>query len=260
MLTLPTRASTQTLPLTGKVAIITGAARGLGAAIARELAAYGADLVLDYSKSEAQAEALARDLFENSDAGRIVAIRADVSNPDEAADLIKQTFEHFGRIDILVNNAGITRDHTVRKMTNEEWREVIETDLSGPFYCLHAAAPYLIEQGGGKVVNISSTFGECGNLGQVNYSAAKAGVIGMTKALALEWARYNITVNCVAPGFMETDMLKEVSEDIRTQLISKIPLRRFGGTEEVAKAVRFLCVDGDYMTGAVLDINGGLYM
>jgi acetoacetyl-CoA reductase len=260
MLTLPTKTTDETLPLAGKVTVITGASRGIGAAIARELAACGADLVLNYSRSVEQAEALARELHETSNAGQIVTFHADVSYEGEAAELIKQTHEHFGRVDILVNNAGITRDRTVRKMTNDEWCEVINTDLNGPFYCIHAAAPYLIEQGGGKVVTISSVIGECGNVGQANYSAAKAGLIGLTKSLALEWARYNITVNCVAPGFIETDMLHNVPEDVRTQLTNRIPLRRFGTPEEVAKAVRYLCVDGDYITGAVLDINGGMYM
>jgi acetoacetyl-CoA reductase len=260
VLSQPTRTRNKTLPLTGKVGVITGASRGIGAAIARELAAYGADLVLNYSKSAEQADALARELYEESDAGAIVVIRADVSKADEAADLIKQTYEHFGRIDMLVNNAGITRDRTVRKMTTEEWCEVIETNLSGTFYCIQAAAPYLIEQGGGRVVTISSVMGLSGNVGQANYSAAKAGLIGMTKSLALEWARYNVTVNCVAPGFIDTDMLAHVPEAIRTELTNRIPLHRFGNPDEVAKAVRYLCVDGEYITGAVLNINGGLYM
>jgi len=174
--------------------------------------------------------------------------------------LMKAAWEQFGKIDILINNAGITRDRTFRKMTPQEWSEVIDTNLTGTFNCLHAAAPYLIEQGGGKVINVSSMIALSGNIGQANYAAAKAGIIGLTKTVALEWARYNITVNCVAPGFTETDMLAKVPDNYREQICERIPLHRFGKPEEVAKAVRFFCVDADYITGEVLGVNGGLYM
>ena len=174
--------------------------------------------------------------------------------------MVKRVVEQFGRLDVLVNNAGITRDKPIRKMTSDDWRQVIETNLNGVFYCTHAAMEHLIEQGGGKVINISSIVALSGNVGQTNYTAAKGGLISFTKSLALEWARYKITVNCVAPGFIATDMLAPVPDNIKEQLIARIPLRRFGAPEEIARAVRFLCVDGDYITGQTISVNGGLYM
>jgi acetoacetyl-CoA reductase len=250
----------ETRPLLGKVAVITRAARGIGAAIARELGAKGAHLALNYAHSTEQAEALAAELEADRHAGAVVTLQADISQEEQANRLIEAVWQQFGQLDILVNNAGITRDHTFKKMTSQEWREVIDTDLNGVFYCTHAALPYLLNHQGGKVINIGSVIGLSGNIGQANYATAKAGMIGLTKSLALEWARYNITVNCVAPGFIETDMLAKVPDDIREQIIQRIPLSRFGTPEEVANLVRFLCVEGGYITGQVISVNGGLYL
>ena len=246
--------------LVGQVAVISGASRGIGAAIARELGGHGAHVVINYTRSAGPAEALARELTASDTPGEALTIQANVADEAQARGLIEQTLERFGRIDMLINNAGITRDKTLRRMTSDEWREVIETNLNSVFYCTHAAMPHLLEQQGGKVVNISSIVALSGNIGQTNYTAAKGGLISFTRSLALEWARYNITVNCIAPGFIETDMLAVVPDDIRQQIIARIPLRRFGTPEEIAKAVRFLCVDGDYITGQTISVNGGLYM
>jgi NAD(P)-dependent dehydrogenase (short-subunit alcohol dehydrogenase family) len=249
--------------LTDKVAVITGASRGIGAAIARELGAYGSHVVLNYARNAELAEAVAHEIQEADwpgQPGAVLAIQADIRDKDEASRLMKTVWDKFGRLDILVNNAGVTHDRTFRKMTVEEWEDVIGTDLNGVFYCTHAAMPYLLEHEGGKVVNIGSMIGLSGNVGQTNYAAAKAGLIGLTKSLALEWARYNIAVNCVAPGFTETDMLSQVAPEIREQIAQRIPLHRFATPEEVAALVRFLCTEGGYITGQVISVNGGLYL
>jgi NAD(P)-dependent dehydrogenase (short-subunit alcohol dehydrogenase family) len=247
-------------PLAGQVAVVTGAARGIGAAIAGELARYGARLVIDYAHSVGPAQRLAQSLMAENKGIEAVAIQADVADEPQARGLIAQALECFGRVDILINNAGITQDRTLRKMTSEQWREVIDTDLNSLFYCTQPAVESMIEHGGGQIVNISSITAESGNIGQANYAAAKAGMFGFTRSLALELARYNITVNCIAPGFVETDMVAAIPDEIRDQIVARIPLKRFGTPEEVATAVRFLCVDGTYITGAVLNVNGGLYM
>ncbi|MGI8826667.1 MAG: SDR family oxidoreductase [Chloroflexota bacterium] len=225
--------------LAGQVALVTGASRGIGAAISRHLAGKGATLALNYATSTEKAEALAKDLHENDGSGEAMTIQGDVSD---------------------VNNAGITRDKTFRKLSAQDWHEVIETNLNGVFYCIHAAMPHLIEQGAGKIINISSIVAQMGNVGQANYAAAKGGLFSFSKTLALEWARYHITVNCVAPGFIETDMLAKVPDTYREQIRNQIPLRRFGTPEDVAKVVTFLCTDADYITGQVIAVNGGMYM
>lgn len=246
--------------LSGKVALVTGAGKGIGAAIARELGNEGASLILNYATSKDQAEALAREIAQKNNTGETMTIRADVSDLDQVCDMMNQAWQRFGRIDYLINNAGITRDRTFRKLTVPEWQKVIDTNLNGVFFCIHGAMPHLIEQGNGSIVNISSIVAQMGNIGQANYAAAKGGLFSFSKTLALEWARYNITVNCVAPGFIETDMLAKVPEEYKEKILSQIPLHRFGTPEEVAKAVRFLCVDGDYITGQVIAVNGGMYM
>ncbi len=246
--------------LEGQVAIVTGASRGIGAAIARELAEQGASVVINYARSAAPAEALAKELTAASQGGEVLAVQADVGNEEQASNLIDQALQRFGHLDILVNNAGITRDRTFRKLGAAEWREVIETNLNSVFYTTHPAVEHMIERGAGKIVNISSIVALSGNIGQTNYTAAKGGLISFTKSLALELARYKITVNCVAPGFIETDMLAPVPDNIKEQIVARIPLRRFGKPEEIAKAVRYLCVDGDYITGQTISVNGGLYM
>ena len=246
--------------LEGQVAIVTGASRGIGAAIARELAEQGASVVINYARSAAPAEALAKELTAASKGGEVLAVQADVGNEEQASNLIDQALQRFGHLDILVNNAGITRDRTFRRLSAAEWREVIETNLNSVYYTTHPAVEHMIERGVGKIVNISSVVALSGNIGQTNYTAAKGGLISFTKSLALELARYKITVNCVAPGFIETDMLAPVPDNIKEQIVARIPLRRFGKPEEIAKAVRYLCVDGDYITGQTISVNGGLYM
>ncbi len=246
--------------LEGKVAVVTGAGRGLGRAIAEELADSGAQVVVNYSRSKEPAEEVVKGISNGSE-DRAVAIQADVSDAEQASRLIEEAVERFGRIDILVNNAGINVDKTLKKMTPEDWDTVVQVDLNSCYYTLNAAMPHFVEQESGKIVNISSFVGQAGNFGQTNYAAAKAGIIGLTKSAALELARYNITVNAVCPGFVETDMLSGVPEDVvKEHILPRIPLRRVGSPQEVAKAVRFLVVDGDYITGETLNINGGIYM
>lgn len=243
--------------LMGAVVVVTGASRGIGRAIAQEAGRDGAIVVVDYAHSQQAAEALVAAL-RASGATDAIAIQADVSDKVQAQRLIEETVKRFGRIDVLVNNAGITIDRTLKKMTADDWEQVIQTDLNGCFYTVKAALPYFIEQQCGRIINISSYNGEEGSFGQANYSAAKAGVIGFTKAAALELARYHVTVNTVAPGYTDTDMFAEVPEDVKTKIIERIPLGRLGTAEDVAKAVYFLATDAVYMTGAVLDVNGGL--
>jgi acetoacetyl-CoA reductase len=244
--------------LEGAVAVVTGASRGLGRAIAEELGSGGAKVVVNYSSSEKPAEEVVEQITQNG--AEAVAIQADVSDPDQAQRLVDEAVERFGRIDILVNNAGINIDRTLKKLSVEDWDKVIQVDLNSCYYTVHAALPHMMEQEGGRIVNMSSFVGEAGNIGQANYAAAKAGMLGFTKTAALELAQYNITVNAICPGFIETDMVQSIPEDAREKILKTVPLRRFGEPREVARAVRFLVEDGDYMTGQTLDINGGVYM
>ena len=241
-----------------KVAIVTGSSRGLGRAIVRELADHGCKVVINYYQSKEQAEQL---LAELKDKGQeAIAVQAGVAHPDEVQQLIDTTVKEFGGIDILVNNAGVNRDRTIRRMSVEEWREVIATDLDSVFHCTYAALPHMIERGGGRIVNMSSIVGQMGNLGQSNYAAAKAGMVGFTKAAAQELARFNITVNAMCPGFIATEMVTNLTEEVQQALLAKIPLGRFGSPEEVARLCRFLVAEGDYITGAQININGGMYL
>ena len=245
--------------LEGAVAVVTGAGRGIGQAIAEELGSSGAKVVVNYSQSRGPAEEVVGWLHEHG-SPQSVAIRADVSDPAQAAGLIEETVRQLGRIDVLVNNAGITIDKTMKNLTVEDWNRVIQTNLNGYFYTVKAAIPYMMEQRSGKIVNVSSFVGKMGNFGQANYSAAKAGIIGFTKTAALELARYRVNVNAVCPGFTETDMYTSVPDNVKEQIVKRIPLGRVGTAQEIARAVRYLIVDGDYITGASLDINGGIYM
>lgn len=244
--------------LEGAVAIVTGASRGLGSAIADELGHGGAKVVVNYSRSKEPAEELAEHLKESGT--EAVAVQADVSDAEQAEKLINETIEHFGQIDILVNNAGINRDKTLKKLEVDDWDEVIQVDLNSAFYTVRAALPHMIERGSGKIINMSSFVGEAGNIGQANYAAAKAGLLGFTKTAAQELARYGITVNALCPGFIEIDMVANIPEEAREKLLKTVPLGRFGKPEEIARAVRYLIVDGDYITGQALDINGGVYI
>ena len=240
------------------VVVVTGASRGLGRAIAQEMGRGGAKVVVNYSRSREPAEELVAEISENG--GEAIAVQADVSDPEQAKSLIDRTIEEFGRIDVLVNNAGINVDRTLRKLSVEDWDKVIQVDLNSAFYTVHAALPHMTEQGGGKIINMSSFVGEAGNIGQANYSAAKAGLLGFTKTAAKELARYGITVNSICPGFIETDMVAAIPDDAKEKLLKTVPLGRFGHPEEIARAVRFLVEDGDYITGQALDINGGVYI
>jgi acetoacetyl-CoA reductase/3-oxoacyl-[acyl-carrier protein] reductase len=244
--------------LDGKVALVTGASRGIGRAIALELAREEAGVALNYQSSEAEAQAVADEIAMLG--GECMLVRADVGDKDEARAMVRKVAEHFGRLDVLVNNAGITRDKTLRKMTDDDWDAVIKTNLGSVYYTVTAAMPIMVEQNYGRIINISSYVGQAGNFGQANYGASKGGIIAFTKTAALELAKYNITVNALAPGFTLTDMLAKVPENVQTMIKAKIPMGRFGMPEEIAKAVLFLAADGDYITGQQININGGVYM
>lgn len=240
------------------VVVVTGASRGLGKAIAEEAAAGGAKVVVNYSTSKEPAEELVQQISE--DGGEAIAVHADVSDAEQAQSLIDQAIEKFNRVDVLVNNAGINIDRTLKKLSVEDWDKVIQVDLNSAFYTLKAVLPHMTEQGGGKIINMSSFIGEAGNIGQANYAAAKAGLLGFTKTAAQELARQGITVNAVCPGFIETDMVAGIPEEAQQKLKKQVPLGRFGKPEEVARAVRYLVEDGDYITGQSIDINGGIYI
>jgi acetoacetyl-CoA reductase len=240
------------------VVVVTGASRGLGRAIAEEVARGGAKVVVNYSRSKEPAEELVNEISESG--GEAIAVQADVSDAEQAQKLIDQAIEEYGRIDVLVNNAGINIDRTLKKLSVDDWDKVIQVDLNSAFYTVHAVLPHMTEQGGGKIINMSSFVGEAGNIGQANYSAAKAGLLGFTKTAAKELARSGITVNAICPGFIETDMVASIPEDARDKLLKTVPLGRFGQPEEIARAVCYLVEDGDYITGQSLDINGGVYI
>ena len=245
--------------LDGQVAVVTGGSRGIGRACALALAADGANVVINYTSNEAAAKATAT---ECEQAGvKTLVVQADVSNADDATRLIKAAEEAFGKVDILVNNAGINRDRTIQRMSAEEWQQVIDTDLSSVFYCTNAALEGMRERNYGRIVNMSSIIGQMGNIGQANYAAAKAGMIAFTKSAAKELARFNITVNAVCPGFIETDMVAALSDEIKETLIKQIPLGRFGTADEVADTVAFIVrPSGAWYTGAQFSMNGGQYM
>jgi acetoacetyl-CoA reductase len=245
--------------LEGAVVVITGAGRGIGRAIAEELGQGGAKVVVNYSQSKAPAEDLVAQLQQNG-SPESVAIQANVSDAEQAARLIEDTVKHFGRIDVLVNNAGINIDRSMKNLTVEDWNKVIQVDLNAYFYTVKAALPYFMQQKSGKIINISSVIGQMGNFGQANYAAAKAGIIGFTKTAALELARSNVTVNAICPGFIGTEMFEAIPEKGKEAILARIPLGRAGTPHEVARAVRYLIVDGDYITGASLNINGGIYL
>ncbi len=245
--------------LEGTVVVITGAARGIGRAIAEDLGQGGAKVAVNYVHSKGSAEELVAQLHQNG-SPESIAIQADVSDPEQATRLIEEAVKQFGRIDVLVNNAGINIDRSMKNLTPEDWNKVIQNDLSGSFYTVKAALPYFIQQKGGKIINISSMNALVASFGQANYSAAKAGVIGFTKTAALELARYNVTVNVICPGWIGTDMWEGMPDKVKEGVLARIPLGRVGAPQEIARGVRYLVVDGDYITGATLNINGGAFM
>ncbi|OAB43385.1 3-oxoacyl-[acyl-carrier-protein] reductase [Paenibacillus glacialis] len=246
-------------PLSGQVALVTGASRGIGRSIALNLAGLGANVVVNYSGNETAAQEVVAEI--QALGVESIALKANVGSSEQAENLVKEAINAWGRIDILVNNAGITRDNLIMRMKEEEFDSVIETNLKGVFNCLKAVTRPMMKQRYGRIINISSVVGVLGNAGQANYVAAKAGVIGLTKSSARELASRGITVNCVAPGFIDTDMTKELSEDLRSKLIADIPLGRLGQPEEIAKVVAFLASDSaSYMTGQTLHVDGGMVM
>lgn len=244
--------------LEGKVALITGASRGIGRAIALEMAKAGAEVVINYLSSEDKARELAEEI---EGLGRKAHLsRFDVSNPEEVKKAIKELENKLGTIHILVNNAGITRDALFIKMKEEDWEQVLRTNLFSAFYVTQAVLPMMLKARWGRIINISSVVAFTGNPGQVNYASAKAGLIGFTKALALEVAGRNITVNAIAPGYIETDMTQKLPEKVKEAFLQEIPLKRAGLPEEVAYLAVFLASEkASYITGAVFHINGGLY-
>lgn len=245
--------------LNGKVAVITGAGRGIGRAIALQFAQYGSKVVLNYRNSIAQVEELLSAIKEAG--GEAIAVQADISKEDEAKKLIGEAVKTYGRLDVLVNNAGITKDNLLMKMSETDFDCVIDINLKGTFFCMKHASTVMLKQKSGKIVNISSVVGLTGNIGQVNYAASKAGVIGMTKTAARELASRGITVNAVAPGFIETDMTDALSDKVKEATVANIPLKRYGIAEEVAGAVSFLASEAaNYITGQVLQVDGGLAM
>lgn len=243
----------------GKTAIVTGASRGIGREIALLLAKEGARVAVNYSGSKDKADEVVQSITESG--GEAFAIQADVSNADSVKAMVDQTLETFGSIDILVNNAGITRDNLLMRMKDDEWDDVININLKGVFLCTKGVTRQMMRQRTGKIVNVASIVGVSGNPGQANYVAAKAGVIGFTKTAAKELASRNINVNAVAPGFITTDMTDTLNEEVKTQMLTAIPLGKLGSPADVAKTVAFLLSDdAAYITGQTIHVDGGMVM
>ena len=247
------------MKLIGKKALVTGASRGIGREIALELARQGADVAINFAGSEAKAnevvdevKALGREAF---------TIQCDVSSSESVSNMVKETINHFGQLDILVNNAGITRDNLLMRMKENEWDDVINTNLKGVFLCTKAVTRQMMKQRSGRIINIASVVGVSGNPGQANYVAAKAGVIGLTKTSAKELASRGITVNAVAPGFITTEMTDALSKEIQEEMLKMIPLAQFGEPKDIANTVVFLASDDSkYITGQTIHVNGGMVM
>ena len=246
------------MTLQGKVAIVTGGTRGIGRAVAVALAREGAAVTL-CARDLSQAEKVAADL--RSSGAQALAVKADVAQASDVEEMVEACLARFERVDILVNNAGITRDGLLLKMKDEDWEAVLNVNLRGTFYCTRAVLRPMIKQRAGRIINITSVVGVMGNPGQANYAASKAGIIGLTKAVAKEVVSRGITVNAVAPGFIETEMTGSLNPELKARMLAQIPLGRFGTPEEVAALVLFLASDrAAYITGQVLHVNGGLWM
>ena len=246
------------VPLNGRVAIVTGGARGIGAAIARALVSDGAKVAISGLDSDA---AGADGLIAELGADRCKFYESDVGEFEQCAALVESVVDDFGQVDILVNNAGITRDRTVRKLPIQDWLDVIRINLNGPFFMVKAVLDHMVERGYGRIVSISSVIAHTGNVGQANYAASKAGLIGMTKSVALETAERGITANCVAPGFINTEMVAAMPARAIEAGVERTPEHRLGRPEEVARVVRFLVDENAaFITGTVVNVNGGIYM
>jgi NAD(P)-dependent dehydrogenase (short-subunit alcohol dehydrogenase family) len=242
--------------LVGRVALVTGASRGIGAAIARTLGAEGATVAVNYVRGKAPAERVAEEIATLG--GQAATFQADVGDETQCAHLATQTIERFGHIDFLVNNAGVLEDQWFARMERLSFDRILQTNLASVFSMMKAVLPHMEARRFGRIVNMASFVGQTGNITQANYAAAKAGMIGLTKVVALEYANKGITANCVAPGFIGTEMVSNLQPKIQEMLLSKIPMGRFGMPEEVAKGVLYLVRDADYVTGSSLCINGGL--
>lgn len=245
--------------LEGKIAIVTGASRGIGRQIALTLASYGANIVVNYRGSEESATKVVKEI--EAMGREVLLYQGNVADMDAMKEMVKETTKKFGRIDILVNNAGITKDNLLMAMKEEEFDQVLDVNLKGSFICMKQVIRTMMKQRYGRIINLSSVSGRMGNAGQVNYSASKAGVIGMTKSLAREVGSRGITVNAVAPGFIDTDMTAVLKDDVKEAIMAGIPLKREGKPEDIAEAVAFLASDkASYITGQVLSVDGGMYM
>lgn len=245
--------------LDGKIAVVTGASRGIGKAIAKKLAALGATVIINYNGSAEKAEAVRQEIL--TAGGRAEAIQCDVSDFAACEAFFKDVISRFGRIDILINNAGITKDGLLLRMSEEDFSKVLDVNLKGAFNCIRFSARQMMKQRYGRIVNMASVVGIAGNAGQVNYAASKAGVIGLTKSAAKELASRGITINAIAPGMIETDMTKALTDKVKDEMAKQIPLRRFGQAEDVAEAAAFLVSDSAaYITGQVLHVDGGMVM
>ncbi|MGE7917827.1 3-oxoacyl-[acyl-carrier-protein] reductase [Viridibacillus sp. NPDC093762] len=245
--------------LEGKTAVVTGASRGIGRAIALTLAEQGARVVVNYSGSQSKAEEVVAEITENG--GEAIAVQANVADADEVTALMKAATDIFGSLDILVNNAGITRDNLLMRMKEQDWDDVMNTNLKGVFLCTKAVSRQMMKQRAGRIINVASIVGVSGNAGQANYVAAKAGVIGLTKTTAKELAARNIYVNAVAPGFIATEMTDELPAEVKDQMLGQIPLAKLGDPKDVAKVVLFLASDdASYITGQTIHVDGGMVM
>lgn len=242
-----------------KSALVTGASRGIGRSIALQLAEEGYDVAVNYAGSKEKAEAVVEEI--KAKGVDSFAIQANVADADEVKAMIKEVVSQFGSLDVLVNNAGITRDNLLMRMKEQEWDDVIDTNLKGVFNCIQKATPQMLRQRSGAIINLSSVVGAVGNPGQANYVATKAGVIGLTKSAARELASRGITVNAVAPGFIVSDMTDALSDELKEQMLTQIPLARFGQDTDIANTVAFLASDkAKYITGQTIHVNGGMYM
>ena len=243
--------------LNGKIAVVTGASRGIGKAIAMKFAQLGATVVINYNGSAQKAEEVKQSII--ADGGRAVIKQCNVADYDACEAFIKEVIDQFGRIDILVNNAGITKDGLIMRMSEEDFTNVVDVYLKGTFHCIRFASRQMMKQRSGRIINMSSVVGISGNAGQINYAASKAGVIGMTKSAAKELASRGITVNAIAPGYIETDMTNVLSDKVKEETMKQIPLGRLGQTGDIAAAAAFLASDeAGYITGQVLAVDGGM--